>query len=267
MNDLMIFEKEEFGKVRAIMRDGEPWFVANDVCECLGLGNTSQALLSLDADEKNIINNDTLNDFGGLRSDSKLVSESGLYLLIFKSRKEKAKEFRRWVTHEVIPSIRKTGSYSLPGAQSTTALPNFTDPAEAARAWANEYEQRQLAIRQRDEALRTKAWISTRSQATAMATASAATRENNKLKNELGRGKDYKQVSAIPWLLDMFRESGGMYSQVGRKLADLSRQMGIDFISVEDTRYGTVKAYHVSVIEAFRLKLLQDKNMLGKYRI
>lgn len=263
MNGLMLFEKVEFGKLRSAVIDGELWFVGKDACDCLELGNHLSSLALIDEDEKGIHTMDT----PGGAQEFIMVSEAGLYTLIFKSRKEKAREFRRWVTHEVIPSIRKTGSYAVQGTQGTSALPDFSNPAEAARAWANEYEQKQLAIRQRDEALRTKAWISTRSQATAMATASAATRENNKLKNELGRGKDYKQVSAIPWLLDMFRESGGMYSQVGRKLADLSRQMGIDFISVEDTRYGTVKAYHVSVIEAFRLKLLQDKNMLGKYRV
>lgn len=263
MNDLMIFEKEEFGKVRAIMRDGEPWFVANDVAAALGYAKPKNAI-SMHCKYAELFKGP---DSGPLTDSPRgifVIPEADVYALIFRSNLPAAENFRRWVCEEVLPSIRKTGSYAV---QGTTALPDFSNPAEAARAWANEYEQKQLAIRQRDEALRTKAWISTRSQATAMATASAATRENNKLKNELGRGKDYKQVSAIPWLLDMFRESGGMYSQVGRKLADLSRQMGIDFISVEDTRYGTVKAYHVSVIEAFRLKLLQDKNMLGKYRI
>ena len=266
MNGLMLFEKESFGKVRAIMRDGEPWFVANDVAVALGYVDPKQAVrdhCKYAELLKGVLSTPLTDSPRGIF----VIPEADVYALIFRSNLPKAEEFRRWVYEEVLPSIRKTGSYAVQGTQGTSALPDFSNPAEAARAWANEYEQKQLAIRQRDEALRTKAWISTRSQATAMATASAATRENNKLKNELGRGKDYKQVSAIPWLLDMFRESGGMYSQVGRKLADLSRQMGIDFISVEDTRYGTVKAYHVSVIEAFRLKLLQDKNMLGKYRV
>lgn len=109
MNDLMIFNNEEFGNVRAIQIEGEPWFVAADVCRTLEIGNTSQALSRLDEDEKDVILTDTL---GGVQKMS-IVNEPGLYTLVLGSRKDEAKGFKRWITHEVIPSIRKTGKYEV----------------------------------------------------------------------------------------------------------------------------------------------------------
>ena len=149
---------------------------------------------------------------------------------------------------------------------ASPAIPDFQNPALAARAWAEQYERRQIAEAQRDEAIRTKAEIGSRREATSMATASAAVRQRDALADKLGEGKSWKQVKAIPWLLEVFHESAGMYSQVGRKLSDLSARMGISPRLIEDSRYGTVKAHHVDVIEAFRLELAKDRNMLAKYR-
>ena len=104
--------------VRVVMVDGEPWFVAKDVCDILGLGNVSWALNSLDSDEKGITRSDTL---GGSQS-LLTVNESGLYALIFKSKKPQAKAFQKWVTSVVLPSIRKTGGYSV--------RPSFKDSQE-----------------------------------------------------------------------------------------------------------------------------------------
>ena len=112
-NELQIFENNQFGQVRAIMKDGEPWFVAADVCKALEVGNPSQALTRLDDDEKftTIISND-----GAASGISSLafVNEPGLYTLVLGSRKREAKSFKRWVTHDVVPSIRKTGAYMTP---------------------------------------------------------------------------------------------------------------------------------------------------------
>lgn len=88
--------------------NGEPWFVAKDVCNILGLNNVGQALARLDGDEKSFI---TLNDGTPGTPNKAIVSESGLYSLTLASRKPEAKEFKRWVTHEVLPSIRKHGAY------------------------------------------------------------------------------------------------------------------------------------------------------------
>lgn len=94
-------------EVRTVEMNGQPWFVAVDVCNVLEIGNPSQAASRLDDDEKGIISNDT----PGGKQKMTIVSESGLYSLILGSRKPEAKQFKRWITHEVIPSIRKTGGY------------------------------------------------------------------------------------------------------------------------------------------------------------
>lgn len=96
-------------QVRTITKDRDPWFVAKDVCDILDLGNVGQAISRLDDDEKNNI---TLNDGTPGNPNMAIVNEPGLYSLILTSRKPEAKAFKRWVTHEVLPAIRKTGSYS-----------------------------------------------------------------------------------------------------------------------------------------------------------
>ena len=106
-NEIQAFENAQFGTIRALNMDGEPWFVAKDVCNALGLGNTGQAIVKLDQDEKGITNVDTL---GGIQQVS-TISEPGFYKLVLKSRKPEAKAFQRWVTHEVLPSIRRDGAY------------------------------------------------------------------------------------------------------------------------------------------------------------
>ena len=106
-NNLMIFENPEFGAIRSILIDGEPWFVAADVCKALELEKTNRALSRLDDDEKGAHSVST----PGGRQRMSIISESGLYSLILGSRKPEARAFKRWITHEVIPSIRKHGAY------------------------------------------------------------------------------------------------------------------------------------------------------------
>lgn len=109
-NQLTSFSHEIFGSIRTLTKDGEPWFVAVDVCKSLDIGNSRQALTRLDEDEKGVISTDTL---GGEQQMS-IVNEPGLYSLVLGSRKPEAKAFKRWITHEVIPQIRKTGAYLSP---------------------------------------------------------------------------------------------------------------------------------------------------------
>ena len=103
--------------VRAVTIDGEPWWVAKDVCEVLGIRNSRDAVSRLDDDEKGVGKTDTL----GGSQELVVVSEPGLYKLIARSNKPEAKTFLRWVTHDVLPSIRATGSYIAPGAAPTLA--------------------------------------------------------------------------------------------------------------------------------------------------
>lgn len=110
MNSLKVFENKEFGKVRTITQNGEPLFIAKDVCDILGLSNSRKALTRLDEDEKGVTLSDTL----GGKQNLSVVNEYGLYNLVLASRKPEAKAFKRWITHEVIPAIRKHGGYLTP---------------------------------------------------------------------------------------------------------------------------------------------------------
>ena len=105
MNDLQIFKNSEFGEIRTVTKNNEPWFVAIDVCNALDLKNPTVSVGRLDEDEVTKFN------LGGLSGESNIVSEYGLYNLILASRKKEAKKFKRWITHEVIPTIRKHGAY------------------------------------------------------------------------------------------------------------------------------------------------------------
>lgn len=109
MNEIQIFEHEAFGQIRVIDRDGEPWFIAVDVCKALELGNSRQAIARLDDDEKGVISIDT----PGGPQEMSVINEPGLYSLVLGSRKPEAKAFKRWVTHEVLPAIRQNGYYAL----------------------------------------------------------------------------------------------------------------------------------------------------------
>lgn len=108
--------------VRTVMVDGEPWWVARDVCEVLGL-DTTKVARSVDDDEKG---QHTVPTPGG-NQDVTTVNEAGLYSLILKSRKASAREFKRWLTHEVLPSIRKTGSYSVAPVSELDRLAAMTN--------------------------------------------------------------------------------------------------------------------------------------------
>lgn len=111
MNSLQIFNSEEFGEIRTVTIDNEPWFVGKDVATALGYKNTADAI------GKHIDTDDKLTSqiaIAGQRRDVVVINESGVYALIFGSKLESAKRFKHWVTAEVLPTIRKTGSYQKP---------------------------------------------------------------------------------------------------------------------------------------------------------
>lgn len=110
MEQLKIFENEEFGSIRTVTRDGEVWFVGKDVAEALGFTNSRDAIAThVFDDDKGVEIIDTL----GGKQKMTAINESGLYALVFGSRLESAKRFKRWVTYEVLPAIRNTGSYDM----------------------------------------------------------------------------------------------------------------------------------------------------------
>lgn len=111
MNNLQIFKNDSFGEVRTLIINNEPWFVGKDVASILGYADTNKAI-TMHVDEEDKLNDKTASSLG--QRGGWLINESGLYSLILSSKLPKAKEFKRWVTSEVLPSIRKTGGYTVP---------------------------------------------------------------------------------------------------------------------------------------------------------
>lgn len=245
--------------VRTVEIEGEPWFVAKDICSALGIANSSDALIRLDGDEKNTIG---LTDGNRGNPNTLIISESGMYALVLSSRKPEAKPFRKRVTSEVLPQIRKTGSYSL---TSAPALPGTF--VEALKLLVASEEQKAIVEAERDAAIKTKAQIGSKREATAMATASIKSRECKKLEDRLGEGENYKQAKAIPWLKDYFHLTKGAYSMIGRTLAKISKEAGCESIKIPHTKYGSVKGYHADAISVFKDRLDFDPELLEKYRL
>lgn len=303
-SDIQLFDHPEFGSVRVIMLDGEPWFIAKDVCDCIKVGNVSDALSGLDDDEKGVVLNDTLGGAQGMLA----VTEAGFYALILRSRKRsqnneigrRIRAFQRWVTHDVLPSIRKTGFYSSGGV----TVPALGSPADIARAWADMYEaklaaekQAQLAIEARDDAIATKGRIVAGRDQRLMQqrhddirTIRRKDERNGRLEsmyaeqgielgaermradraeNDLGIGKTYKCAANIGWFKDYFDYKNcvaeKINGQAGRQLRILSDEMGYGYRVVPGHKYDT-KAYHVDVIAAFRLRLDQNPKLMEKWR-
>jgi len=216
----------EAAQVRVIDRAGEPWFVLTDVCTILEVGNASMTASRLDDDEKAISNVDTL---GGAQNAT-IINESGLWSVVLTSRKENAKRFKKWLTSEVIPSIRKTGLYSA----------RVLTPAEQNLANARlavEFERRQIALEQAqaisnatsERALELAAIAEAKSQATAMACQDYSIMA-------------YSRLCGIPVDLDTARK-------LGTKAGNLSRSRGLPIGKARDPRFGSVNTYIESVLQ------------------
>lgn len=275
---LKLFENPLF-KARVVMRCSEPWFVAKDVAECIEYKDPSTMVRLCREKDVHVacasyFDSADLAESGNSRIT--LVSESGLYRILAKCNLPKCEPFETWVFDEVLPSIRKTGSYSV--AQTTLAIPK-TLP-EALRAYADEVERREAAEKraitaevERDEAVRTKAQIGSNREATAMNTASQKSKECEKLREQIGDSKTYKRATAIPWLSEYFdTRNTGLYNSLAAQLKKIEASMPPEFAHKdnEDTRFGSVKAYHIAVIERFheivREKIPVDKEFMAKYR-
>ena len=130
-----------------------------------------------------------------------------------------------------------------------------------------EQEQKELAEAQRDEAIRTKAWIGNRREATAMNTASQKSKECERLREQLGDAEQWKQVKAIRWLSQYFALSKGLYGAIAHKLKEICFEHGWERRDIPDIEYGTVKAYPIDAIEILHNRIKSDSNMLGRYRL
>lgn len=242
MNEPTLFQNLEFGSVRVVMRDGEPWFVAKDVAVALGYPESSLAQIS------NLINHipqqwaahnqimvRSANGVKQLR-DVVVLSEQGLYFFLARSDKPKAIPYQMWVAGEVMPSIRKTGQYGMKQIPQTFA--------EALRAYADEVEaheetKKQLAIVQDHDAK-------------AMAVV-------GKLADALGYGKNMKQVKAIPWFPNYFnienKDRDPFWGCMGKYMVMLCDRYGYKWDEIPDSKYGKVKTYPVEAFEMLQKEL------------
>lgn len=150
MNEIKRFNHSEFGELRAIEIDGEPWFIGKEVAEKLGYKNTRDALLNhVDKEDKNTV---AIHD--GIGNPNKvIINESGVYSLVIGSKLESAKRFKRWVTSEVLPSLRKYGKYSMVKKPDSYMI---EDEIERAKRWIEEAEERRqlaLTVKEQEETI------------------------------------------------------------------------------------------------------------------
>ncbi len=228
MNTLTVFTNDQFGRVRTVLIDGEPWFVAVDVCRALEISNVSDALKRLDDDEKMTIDSTEghVGKRGGAQSMN-IVNEPGLYTLVLSSRKPEAKAFKRWITHEVIPSIRKTGAYSA-----------TLSPAELLVRQAQlllEQERRLAAVENRMKTV--EARLETRLEDVFSIAGYASIR---------GLKVDVSTANLL-----------------GRKATALSHEYRYPVSTTPDPRFGKVNVYHTDILKIVFDDAIDD-GMIGK---
>lgn len=239
MNQLQVFNNQEFGQVRTMMIDGSPWFVAKDVCECLDINNSRQALARLDSDEKNSV---ILNDGTPGNPEKGIVNEYGLYSLVLSSRKPSAKAFKRWITHEVIPAIRKHGAY-MTGETLEQALTSPDFLIRLATELKTEQEARRLA-EQKIEADKPKVLFA---DSVAASHGSILVGELAKLLNQ--NGIDIGQNRLFNWL----RENGYLICRKGTDYnMPTQRSMEMQLFNIKETAI-THSDGHVSISKTVKV--------------
>ena len=252
MSNLTTFNFND-NQVRTILIGGEPWFVASDITSILELTNTTMAVQSLDDDEYRVIGrgemasltlSSTEGQKGGAQSMT-LVNESGLYSLVMRSRKPEAKAFRKWVTSEVLPSIRKTGSYDINSRPLTQA--------EIILASAQQLIAHERTIREHDSRIEVL---------------ESENKEKDRIiasmKEELKEFRDEEEYYTAKAAMKMYgyiQISEPEASAVGRKLSLLSREMDYEKKSRNHAVYGNVGLYHIDVIAHY------FEDVLGESRV
>lgn len=208
--ELMIFKNKEFGEIRTVEVDGEPWLVGKDVAQALGYSNPSKAIIDhVDEEDKHFEMLPVSDSQNGNLVKTALINESGLYSLVLSSKLPSAKKFRRWVTSEVLPSIRKTGGYNLP-----------KDYPSALRALADS-EERRLALEEKQEEDRPKVLFA---DSVAASKASILAGELAKLLKQ--NGVDVGQNRLFAWLRNngfLIRRQGTDYNMPTQR----SMEMGL----------------------------------------
>ena len=217
MNKLEIFKNQDFGEIRAISINDEPYFVGKDVAMILGYTNRRKAVIDhVDDDDKK--DGVTIRDSIGREQKPVLINESGLYSLILSSKLPNAKKFKRWVTSEVLPEIRKNGSYTKA-------------PKSVKEALFLAYKQQEKI----EELEKTKAWIGNKREAQAMNTASQKSKEVKKLQVALDLEMSYATVKKVE------KATGRKYNW--QNLKKYCESAGLCWNKAFDSNYGSVNSY------------------------
>jgi prophage antirepressor-like protein len=215
MNELTIFNNEEFGEIRTVQIKDDVWFVGKDVAQALGYERPTKAILDhVDSDDKDEV---PIQDTIGRMQNTTVINESGIYALVFGSKLESAKRFKHWITSEVLPQIRKTGSYAV-----------AKTPTEMLVLMAQELDKQAKAVLEvKEDVKRLESKIMT-------------------VPNEYYTVAGYANLKGKR--IDVTRAN-----QIGRYAANLSRKWGYEIGHVSDARYGTVNSYHMDILrDAFR---------------
>lgn len=215
MNKLEIFKNQDFGEIRAISINDEPYFVGKDVAMILGYTNPQKAIRDHVDDEDKLTERFVRS---GQNYQMIIINESGLYSLILSSKLPNAKKFKRWVTSEVLPEIRKTGSY-------TKAPKSFKEALFLA------YKQQEKI----EELEKTKAWIGNKREAQAMNTASQKVKEVKKLQLALDLEMSYATVKKVE------KATGRKYNW--QNLKKYCESAGLCWNKAFDSNYGSVNSY------------------------
>ena len=218
MNELTIFNNEEFGEIRTVQINEDVWFVGKDVAQALGYSDTADAIRThVDEEDKHHVKVGEIPTLKTSNYGAYLINESGVYALVFGSKLESAKKFKHWITSEVLPQIRKTGSYAV-----------AKTPTEMLVLMAQELDKQSKAVLEvKEDVKRLESKIMT-------------------VPNEYYTVAGYANLKGKR--IDVTRAN-----QIGRYAANLSRKWGYEIGHVSDARYGTVNSYHMDILrDAFR---------------
>ena len=259
-----------FGGVRGYERDGVAYLHVEDVARGLGFTETHgdavcvrwQRVEGYLADLRfspQVENAENPHDY--------YVPENIFYRLCMKARNEVAEAFQTKVADEIIPSIRKTGSYSMTPRDYLSALKALVAEVEAKQN-AQRALEAEIVAHEADmkEARRTKAHFIEGRDAEMCGRVGGLTKENDRLRTEIGDSRNWKQVKAIKWLGDYFALSKGLFGAIAYKLNGISEELELPRRDIEDSQYGTVKIYHIKAIEELHGRIDKDPNYLSKYR-
>jgi prophage antirepressor-like protein len=240
----MSFTNSSFGSIRAFEKDGEIWFVAKDLAEALGYSETYAMTRRIDPEDKGKLEASThLTGASNPLATEPLttVNESGFYVGILGSSLPNAKSFRRWITSEVLPSIRKHGFYNTPLTVETM----LADPRTAIKlleAYEGEKKAKEKALEERDYAIKTKAWISNSREASAMGKASVEKRRAEKLAILMDQSLEYSSICRVECAMKV---PNGTYSW--RKLKEVASTLKLKVKKAKHLIYNEVNSYPAAV--------------------